>query len=83
MTPQLREGGLMHRGWAGLSAAVMAIGILLASTGLLLTLTAAPVDAAALSCNGALATASLVPGTREAAPSATARPQLSSGTPSQ
>jgi hypothetical protein len=40
----------------------MAIGILLASAGLLLTLTVAPVDAAALSCNGALATASLVPG---------------------
>ena len=59
---QLRESRLMRGGWTGLSAAAMALGLLLASAGLLLTLTAAPVDAATLSCNGALATASLVPG---------------------
>jgi hypothetical protein len=41
---------------------VTALGLLLASAGLLLTLGAAPVEAATVSCNGALATASLVPG---------------------
>jgi hypothetical protein len=35
---QLRESRLMRGGWTGLSAAAMALGLLLASAGLLLTL---------------------------------------------
>jgi hypothetical protein len=40
----------------------MTLGVLLTGVGLLLALTAASVDAATVSCNGALATASLAPG---------------------
>jgi hypothetical protein len=40
----------------------MAIGVLLAGAGVLVSLTAAPVDAATVGCNGSLVTTSLAPG---------------------
>ena len=64
LRPRLRvtAAGLARAGWSGLSGAVMALGVLLASAGLLLTLTATSADAAAVSCNGSLVSSSLLPG---------------------
>ncbi len=55
-------GCAVRAGWAGVAGATMAIGVLLAGAGVLVSLTAAPVDAATVGCNGSLVTTSLAPG---------------------
>lgn len=62
LRPRFRPGRLARAGWRGLSGAVMAIGLLATTSGLLLALTAAPVDAATVSCGSTLTATSLVPG---------------------
>jgi hypothetical protein len=59
---RVRHGGLFRAGWSGVSTAIMTLGALLSGAGLVLALTAAPVDAATVSCNATLATTPLVPG---------------------
>jgi len=55
-------GWAVRAGWTGVAGAAMAIGVLLAGAGVLVSLTAAPVDAATVGCNGSLVTTSLAPG---------------------
>jgi hypothetical protein len=55
-------GWMVRAGWAGAAGAVMAAGALLIAAGLLVSLTAIPVAAATVGCDGSLVTASLVPG---------------------
>src|ERR1019366_3520406 len=59
---QVRPGGLLKAGWSAVSTAIMTLGVLLSGTGLVLALTASPVEAASMTCSATLATTPLVPG---------------------
>jgi hypothetical protein len=53
---------VIRAGWIGVAGAAMAVGVLLTGAGLLISLTAAPVAAATVGCDGSLVTTSLEPG---------------------
>ena len=59
---RVRPGRLFRAGWSRVSAAIMTLGVLLSSAGLVLALTATPVEAATMTCSATLATTPLVPG---------------------
>lgn len=59
---RVRPGRLFRAGWSGVSAAIMMLGVLLSGAGLVLALTATPVEAATMTCSATLATTPLVPG---------------------
>jgi len=59
---RVRPGRLFRAGWSRVSAAIMTLGVLLSGAGLVLALTAAPVEAATMTCSATLASTPLVPG---------------------
>jgi hypothetical protein len=65
---RVRPGRLFRAGWSGVSAAIMTLGVLLSGSGLVLALTATPVEAATMTCSATLASAPLVPGAAGSCP---------------
>jgi hypothetical protein len=59
---RVRPGRLFRAGWSRVSAAIMMLGVLLSGAGLVLALTATPVEAATMTCGATLASTPLVPG---------------------
>jgi len=59
---RVRPSRLLRAGWSGIAAAIMTLGVLLSGAGLVLALTATPVEAATMTCGATLATTPLVPG---------------------
>ena len=59
---RVRPGRLFRAGWPRVSAAIMMLGVLLSGAGLVLALTATPVEAATMTCGATLASTPLVPG---------------------